>query len=113
MARILDATCESGIVTVEGQEITPTFIFSEGVGASIGKLIIDGNRSYYLAKTSPDLKTTIEKVSESIEKIGEILTSIGAGMTGPTTAPPGTLASDVAEINAIASELNELGESLK
>lgn len=113
MTKVLQATCENGTVTVDGQEITPDLVLSEGVASSQGVLIIDGDKSYYVAKTSPDLKTTIEKTVDAVNKIADVLTAIGAGMTGPTTAPPGTLAADVAAIQATTTELTELGEALK
>jgi hypothetical protein len=113
LAKVLEATCEDGIVTLEGQEIEVDLLLSEGVAPSQGVLIIDGNKTYYVARTSPDLKSSLETLTEAINSIADVLTAIGAGMTGPTTAPPGTLAADVTAIQALATELEDLGESLK
>lgn len=113
MAKVLEASCENGIVTLEGQQIEVDLLLSEGVAPSTGVLIIDGAKTYYVARTSPDLKSSLETITEAINSIADIFTAIGAGMTGPTTAPPGTLAADVTELQALATELEDLGEALK
>jgi hypothetical protein len=112
MSRVLEASCEDGVVTVQGLEIEAE-IFTEGLGQSTGIVIIDKDKAYYVASSSANLKTTIEKViaviedlADALTQVGTTLTSIGAGMTGPTTAPPPTLAADVLAINAKVVELN-------
>lgn len=112
MAKVLQATCENGQVTCQGQEIDAT-ILSEGVGSSSGIVVIDEYNVYYVATTSPDLETTLTKTISAIQKIATTLTAIGAGMTGPTTAPPPTLAADVTEINGYATDLETLKGELK
>jgi hypothetical protein len=52
-------------------------------------------------------------MAAAITKIATIFTSIGAGMTGPTTAPPGTLVTDVVELNTMVTEINTLKGQLK
>jgi methyl-accepting chemotaxis protein len=127
MPRILSASCSGGVVTVEGHVLSMAQILSEGVGASSGIVTLDSANVTYIAKTSPDLKTAIEKtaaalddIAASIQQIALSLTSIGAGMTGPTTAPPPTLATDVAtlatkvaSIQASRALLNTLKEALR
>lgn len=127
MSKVLDATCVGGIVKVGALPVVGATILSEGVGASEGLLILDEDKKTYIAKTSPDLEDTIsnlidslEKVSEAINQIATTLTSIGAGMTGPTTAPPPSLATDVAQlilkataIDTIKTQLETLSEELK
>lgn len=113
MSKILDATCEAGVVTCEGVPVPETEILSEGVGSSAGLLLMQGEKKTYVASNATDLKTAIEKTVEAINKVGSILTAIGAGMTGPTTAPPGTLAADVLELTALATELETLKGQLK
>ncbi len=114
MSKILDASCDaSGKVTVAGQVITPVTILSEGKQASTGVVIIEDEKVFYVASSATDIKSTIEKLADTVTKIANVLTSIGAGMTGPTTAPPGTLASDVAAINANVTDLNTLKGALK
>lgn len=114
MSKILDATCSAaGIVTCEGATITEAQVLSDGKQASEGLLIIQNGKVYYLTLSVSDLKTTIEKLSAAVGQIATTLTSIGAGMTGPTTAPPPTLATDVATLNSIKAELDTLKGALK
>lgn len=110
--KLLPASCEGGEVTVEGKVVTAT-ILTQGTKASTGFVIIDGLSVYYVATNTTDLAETIDKAVEIIQDIALILTSIGAGMTGPTTAPPGTLAADVASVNTKASALLALKDDLK
>jgi len=121
------ATVQSGVVKVGTLSVSDAIILSEGLGNSSGLLIMQGGVSYYLTKNSPDLKSTIEKTMDALEDLASVLntiattlTSIGAGMTGPTTAPPPTLAADVAsivskatEITATRTALNTLKGALK
>lgn len=113
MSKVLSASCSQGKVTAEGIVVTTAEILSEGVGSSEGVLILEEDKQTYVAKTSPDLKTTIEKTVAALNKVASILTAIGAGMTGPTTAPPPTLATDVTELIATATELETLKGMLK
>lgn len=115
MSKILAATCDAtGKVTAEGELVPAAVVLSQGKQASSGILILEGDKAWYLVGMSvTDLVTTIEKaikilddLNPALTKIGTILTAIGAGMTGPTTAPPGTLATDVADLNAKVTALN-------
>ena len=106
MAKILEATCVGGIVKVGALPVDAE-ILSEGVAASSGILILDGDQATYIPLASTDLKTTLEKLSAALTDLTSVLTTIattataiGAGMTGPTTAPPPTLAANVAQITA-------------
>lgn len=113
MSKMIDATCESGTVTADGVSVEGAEIVSKGDGASEGILLLDGSKAKYLTSNATDLETTIEKLNSSLNKLVSILTAIGAGMTGPTTAPPPTLATDLAEITALVSELTTLKGQLK
>ena len=127
MSNVRAATIQSGEVKVGSLPVADAVILSQGLGDSSGVLVIQGGLSYYIAKTSPDLDSTIQKTMDALEdlasvlnKIATTLTSIGAGMTGPTTAPPPTLAVDVAsivskatEITATRTALNTLKGALK
>jgi len=112
LSKILPANCESEEVTIEGQQVEAS-ILSEGIGASNGVALIDKEQVTYITSNATDIKTTLEKLTESLDKAVLIFTSIGAGMTGPTTAPPPTLAVDLAEITAISTELKALKDELK
>jgi len=113
MPKALAATCVSGVVTCEGVALAGAVILSEGVGSSSGYVVIDEEKIYYVAKTSPDLKTTLEKLISITNKVTALFTSVGAGMHGDTTAPPPTLASDVSAISAEVAILQTLTESMK
>lgn len=113
MSKILDATCDAtGKVKVGTVEVPDAIVMSAGKQQSSGILIIDGDRAKYLTLSVTDLESTLEKTSqalaksvEAIQAIATLFTAIGAGMTGPTTAPPGTLAVDVANINSKAADI--------
>lgn len=120
MAKILRATCDAeGKVTAEGVVVEGVRLLGVGTKASVGILIVDTDRCDYIPKQGDDLTADIENeidgltsAKEALDKIGEILTnismtltSIGAGMTGPTTAPPPTLPTDVAQIVADVAEV--------
>lgn len=113
MSRVIEATCQGNIVTAEGVPVPGTTILSEGVGQSEGILILDRDKRTYIPKTSPDLKQTLEKIVAGLNTIATTLESIGAGMTGPTTAPPPDLATNVAQIQQTATELQTLMGALK
>ncbi len=113
MTKSLAATCENGVVKVDGKTVSEAVILSEGVGSSEGVLYIDKLGCFYVASNATDLKNAIEKTVTAINKIGTILTSIGAGMTGATTAPPPTLPADIIELTTTATELTTLKGQLK
>lgn len=112
MSKTLAATCNANVVLVDGLPL-PATILSEGVAPSEGIVVLDESAAYYLAKTSPDLKTALEQTVAALaqaktafDTIATTLTSIGAGMTGGTTAPPGTLSTNVTTINTAATALD-------
>lgn len=114
MSKVLQATADaSGKVTADGVEIVGAIILSEGKQASAGVAVIDGEKVWYLTSSATDIKTTIEKLAGLITKLGTMFTAVGSGMTGPTTSPPPTLATDVAELNQMVVELNQLKGALK
>lgn len=116
MSKVLAATCSAaGVVTSDGVVVPGAEILSEGAQASSGVLILDKGLKTYLTSSAADVKSTLEKVSTSLDDLASVLntiatalTSIGAGMTGPTTAPPPTLPTDVAEIASKATALAAL-----
>lgn len=128
MSKILEATCDAeGVVKVGEIEVPDVIVLSAGTQESTGLLFLDGEKKVYLPSSASDIASTIQaaidtitEVAAAVTKIGTTLTAIGAGMTGPTTAPPPTLAVDVAELNtkvtalnAIKSDLDELKGALK
>lgn len=124
MSKALEATCDAnGIVTAEGFQVPSAVILSEGKAASEGLLILEEEKATYVAKTSGDLKTSIENmvsaldaVASALTTVANTLTAIGGGMTGSSTAPPPALPTNVSQINSKVSEIQSLKsefESLK
>lgn len=120
MSRILEATCDaSGKVTADGAVVDGAFVFSEGKQASSGLLFLQGDNAFFIPSSATDIKTVIEKLvlviddlNASLNQLVTTLTSVGAGMTGPTTAPPPTLASDLAQITAKVTSLTSTKSAL-
>ncbi len=112
MPKVLEATCTAGIVSVGELPITDAVILSEGVAASTGFLIIQGSDSYYVAKTSPDLKTTLEKISSCLDSLISALGLLDAKPIG-TLPPAVAVTTDIAELTALQVELDALTEALK
>jgi hypothetical protein len=117
LTRILDGTCEGGTVTVHETPVDGPIILSEGQGASEGVLFFEKGKTYYIAKTSPDLETTLSKIVDALGAIASGIDSLDTrgflvGATGAVIGPP-TLSSTVAEINSLKDELNTLKGALK
>lgn len=114
MIKVLDATCENGQVKVGTLSITGVTILSEGVGSSVGLLIIDGSESYYVAKTSPDLDTTLAKISSALDNIATALSTIDAKPVGGTgSAPAPGAASQISQIQSLKTEIDTLKGDLR
>ena len=112
MARIIAATCANGQVTVAGVAIEAE-ILTAGVASSSGVVILQDDNVWYVATNTLDLSDVIEKTAELVNLCATLFTAIGAGMTGPTTAPPGTLAADVLNIQTKATALDALKDTLR
>ncbi len=114
MSKILEASCVAGVVSSEGKPVAGTVILSEGVGSSEGVLILEGGERFYISKTSPDLKTTIEKVASALGQIATALGLIDAKPTGGTGSAPVPLAADaIVAIGVAQTQLTALKEMLK
>jgi hypothetical protein len=113
MSKVIEATCVGGVVTAEAVPVEDAVILSEGEGSSEGILVMQDDKQYYLAKTSEDLKATLDEVITALNQLVTVITAIGAGMTGPTTAPPPTLATDLLTITNAATTLQTLKGMLK
>lgn len=121
MSKMLEASCVGGIVTAGGIPVPAADILSEGVGASTGVLILDEDEAKYLAKISPDLKTTLEKLSsvcdtiksalQAIDSIGTLVTTCGVG-PGTAIFLPVNIA-NIAALTAAKAEIDILKASLK
>lgn len=79
MSKVLEATCEAGVVTCQGVPVPDVIILSEGVGDSTGILILQAGKAYYVVKGSPDLDETLENL---INALGQIVTAYNQAVTG-------------------------------
>lgn len=95
----LKASCKNKKVEHEDREVD-ALILSEGEGESEGALILDQDRAFYIAKTSEDLKQTIEHLISALSNIDAQFTAM-AGVGG---APANT---------ALISTLSSFKENLK
>jgi hypothetical protein len=120
MSKALAASCEGGVVTAGGVAVAGTEVQSEGVGASTGVLILDGEKRYYFPKGTPDLKTTLEQViaalaqtKTALNQVASALTTIDAKPTGGTgSAVVATVAANVSAINTAATAVDTAKEAL-
>lgn len=96
MSKVLAASCEAGVVTCEGKVIAGAEILCEGIESSEGVLIIDQEKSYYLANTQPDLKEVIESLVEIITQVGAIATALDA-----VTVSPGSAAALITQLTVL------------
>ncbi len=112
MSRLLSATCVGGVVKVGDLPVPGAVILSEGVASSTGFLVIEKDGKYYVAKTSPDLKTTLEKVASALTQIATALTVLDGKPLGALPPSPAAAAS-IAQITSIQAELATLQEALK
>jgi len=108
MSSVLQATCEAGVVTVDGKEITPTLVLSEGVQSSQGVLIIDGDKSYYVAKTSLDLIAMIESLVEIITQVATVATTLDG-----VTVSPGTATAAITQLNLLKTQFEATKDQLR
>ncbi len=124
MSKMIDATCEGGVVTADGVPVDAAVILSEGVASSEGILILDEDLAKYVTSNALDLKETLDKIASSLEKIASALSAIdGAGyiisVSGGAMAPaigvpsPPVATSDIAAINSLKSEIETLMENLR
>lgn len=117
LSKILAGTCQNGVVK-EGDVIVPNaVILSEGVGPSEGVVVLDGPDATYIAKTTPDLNTTLEKLVSVLGQISSAINSLDtrgfliaaqAGVAGPPA-----LAGTVSQINTLKSDLETLKGNLR
>lgn len=114
MPRAVEATCVAGIVKVGALAVPGTVILSEGVASSSGILVIDGDKKYYVAKTSPDLKTTLEKLVSVLGQLVTGLTALDAKPVGGVgSAPAPAAAAVITQLGVIQAEVTALKEALK
>lgn len=106
----MEAVLEGGVVKV-GDLVVEATLFSEGEANSQGLLFMDEYGVYYFAKTTPDLKTTIEKASDALADAATALTQAATALTtiaavpSGWVTPPASVAANVAQITAKVAEI--------
>lgn len=113
MSKILAATCVAGVVTAEGVPVPAAVVLSAGVAQSSGILIVDADKAWYIALSSSDLKTTIEKVSQALTQTATGLASAGPTLDSLVPGSGAPVSAAAVQINAIVVELTALKEALK
>ncbi len=108
MSRILDATCEAGIVTVENHVITPATIISNGVKASDGLGLLQGDKLYYITSNASDISDLIDNVKAIVDQIKIVLLALDA-----VTVSPGATTSLTAVITTLEAALTAQKANLK
>lgn len=118
------ATLEGGKVKVGGKEIAGAVVLSEGVGDSAGVLFVYGLQAFYMAKISPDLALTLDRLIAALEKVSTALGSASSGISaldgagfliGASAAVPGppVAAGNVSSINSAKSDLDAIKDELE
>ena len=110
MSKILEATCVGGVVKVGNLPVPETTILSEGVGQSEGVVLLEKDKSTYIADTTPDLKSTLTQLETALAQTASALTEIVTALAtvSAATIPPttGGIASNVAAITAAGVQIN-------
>lgn len=120
MSKILAASCQSGVVSIDGVVLPDAEVLSEGVAASTGVAVLDEDTAFYLAKISPDLKSLIEQVVDvltqvktALDKTASALTTVDAKPVGGTgSAPAPGAAADITAISAASTQIDTLKTNL-
>lgn len=111
--KLLEATCVAGVVKVGVLPVLGATILSEGVGPSSGILVLqDDDGKFYIAKTTPDLATTLDQLTTALTQIASALTVLDAKPLGTLPAVPG-VAANVAAITVANAALTTLRAILK
>lgn len=107
MSKILSATCENGIVKIEGKTVTAT-VLSQGKKASSGLGVIEKNQVTYLPSNASDIKDLIASLETIIGKIGDIATNLDA-----VTTTPGSASALITELATLKTNLGATKDNLK
>lgn len=85
MIKVFEAKYDGKILTVEGKPVNVP-ILGEGLGASVGYLVISEDEAVYLPKTTPDVKELIEIMSASLSIIqaGIFNSNLGGDIKQPS-----------------------------
>ncbi len=93
MSKIIAATCVGGVVTADGVPVAVAEKLSQGVGASSGVLLMDGDKAWFIPKTSPDLDSTLTQIIAALDQVKTALEKAADGLT-QTASMGGALAAN-------------------
>lgn len=119
MTKILDATCEAGIVTAEDVPVSDAQILSQGTKSSEGILVMDEDKATYVTSNADDLKDAIDKLSSILGDLSDLVASIVndtvfiPGTGGASLIFPPAFSASKATIDAAIDELDAMKEMLK
>lgn len=137
MSKLLPASCVSGTVTIDALPAqTPPLpalpvpaspalviplatIVGQGVGASTGFVLIDGENVYYIPNISGDLKTLLERTIDTLTQVKTGLDKVASALTTLDTTgfliaadagvpSPPVAASDISAITAAATQIDSI-----
>lgn len=126
-SKVLDATCQNGIVTSQGVSVPVATVMSEGVASSVGNLIVDEEKAWYITKISPDLKklitdlvAAISDVKSALDQVSLALTDSASALTivdakpvgGTGSAPAPGAAANITAITTAKGQIDALASSL-
>lgn len=119
MAKIIEATCEAGVVTADEVPVTAADILSEGVRSSEGILLLDENKAKYVTSNAEDIKDAIDKLNDILGQASDLMSSIVTdtifipGTGGASLIFPPGFSAGKASLDAAIEELNAMKDNLK
>lgn len=99
--KVIDASCASDVVSINGQTISDVKILSAGKSSSSGILIINGNDKIYVAIPIDSIKSFIDNVNNLIDKLSSGILPSNSG--GQITS--GSFTSDLAAVKSALTTL--------
>lgn len=117
MSKILDATCQGGVVTVDEVPVPGTRILSKGTGQSEGVLLVQGRKKTYVPKAAPDLEATLDRLIAALDKAVTALNQTASALQTLDTSgfliaadmgvpSPPQVASNISQIQSAASDIS-------
>jgi hypothetical protein len=91
MSKVIEASCVGGVVTADSLPVAGTTILSEGVGSSEGLLVLDEDKKTYIAKISPDLKSTLDQLTTALGQLTTALSQAVLALNVLDNKPLGAL----------------------
>lgn len=107
MSKVLPATCQAGVVTVEGKPVQAT-IQSQGTKSSQGFTILDEDQAIYFPNSSDDIKELITSLVAIINQVATIAT----GLDGATNSP-GAQATNITQLQSLKTQLDATKGNLR